>query len=83
MNKKNISKEEVNKKEKLLIELLVKIRKEKKLSQEKVAKLSGLTQQSISRLETLNTKPNLSNLIKYMYALDLDLEECILHFHKS
>ena len=43
------------------------------ISQEEVAQKSGLTRQMVSRVETFSYSPNLTTLIKYLYALDIDL----------
>lgn len=47
------------------------------ISQEEVAQKSGLTRQMVSRVETFSYSPNLTTLIKYLYALDVDLSTVI------
>ncbi|HFL3653724.1 TPA: helix-turn-helix domain-containing protein [Clostridioides difficile] len=52
---------------------LVNYRKRKGITQKELSKSTGLTQQSISRIETLSEKPTLTTLIKYLNALDIDI----------
>lgn len=52
---------------------LVNYRKVKGITQKELSKSTGLTQQSISRIETLIEKPTLTTLIKYLDALDIDI----------
>lgn len=56
-----------------IIKRLVKTRNEIGLSQIEVAKRSGLTQQTISRIETLDNKPNFRNFIKYIDGIGLEI----------
>lgn len=56
-----------------LIKNLQKKRLEKKMSQKDIANLTGLSQQAISRIETFQYSPSLPNLLKYMNALDIDI----------
>lgn len=58
-----------------LIENLHRIRLEKKMSQSDVAKKTGLSQQAISRIETFQYAPSLPTLLKYMNALDVDVNK--------
>lgn len=52
-------------------------RKSLHISQEEVAKKSGLTRQMVSRVETFSHSPNLTTLIKYLWALDVDFSQII------
>lgn len=56
-----------------LIENLVTERKKKKLTQQEISKITGMSQQAISRIEKYGNKPSLKNLIKYIKALDIDI----------
>ncbi len=56
-----------------LISNVVKARKEKGLTQEALAKSIGVKQQEISRFENRKHMPTLSNLIKILDGLDLQL----------
>jgi transcriptional regulator with XRE-family HTH domain len=58
--------------EELIIEC-IKVRKDKKLTQEDVAKSSGLSQQMISRIETLRHIPSLDNFLLYLNALGIQM----------
>lgn len=49
------------------------------LSQEDVAQKSGLTRQMVSRVETFSYTPNLTTLIKYLWALNVDFMEITKH----
>lgn len=63
--------------------LLKNIRKSKNISQQEIADIANLTQQQISKLESLNgSKPNLNILMKYMTALNIDIVS-ILKNHYS
>lgn len=53
------------------------IRKSLHISQEEVAQKSGLTRQMVSRVETFSYSPNLTTLIKYLWALEIDFSEII------
>ena len=54
---------------------LAKARKENKLSQSQLQELTGLTQQSISRIESNSEiSPSLKNLIKYITAIGYELK---------
>ena len=50
-----------------------RIRLDKNLSQEKLAKLSGLTKGYISKIEKSDKAPPLSTLSKIAHALDTDI----------
>lgn len=58
-----------------LIQNLHKKRIEKNMSQSDVANLTGLSQQAISRIETFQCAPSLYTLIKYMDAINIDINE--------
>lgn len=55
------------------IKNLVLERKKQGLSQRDLAYKSGLTQQAISSLEKCDRKPTLTNLIKYLLGLGIDI----------
>lgn len=63
-------------KEKILFEY-VSLRKEKKLSQEDIAALTGIARPNISRIENGKYDPTLEILTKLALALDMRLE---IHF---
>lgn len=56
-----------------LIKNLHKKRLEKNMSQKDIAKITGLSQQAISRIETYQYSPSLPTLLKYMNALNIDI----------
>ena len=53
---------------------LIKLRKEKKLSQEDIATKSGYKQQAISRIEKKEHSPTLRTICAYADALDVDIK---------
>ncbi|ABN52691.1 MAG TPA: XRE family transcriptional regulator [Hungateiclostridium thermocellum] len=57
-----------------VLKQLVKMRKEMGFSQSDVAKKSGLTQQMVSRIETVGNSPTLRNFIKYVDSLGLEIK---------
>jgi DNA-binding XRE family transcriptional regulator len=57
-----------------VLKQLVKMRNEIGLSQSDVARKSGLTQQMVSRIETVGNSPTLRNFIKYVDSLDLEIK---------
>ena len=57
-----------------VIKQLIKLRNEMGLSQNDVARQSGLTQQMVSRIETVDNSPTLRNFIKYVDSLDLEIK---------
>lgn len=63
-------------KERILLEY-VSLRKEKKLSQEDIAALTGIARPNISRIENGKYDPTLEILTKLALALDMRLE---IHF---
>lgn len=58
-----------------LIKNLIELRTSKQITQEELSRRSGLAQQAISRIETYGNKPNLKNLIKYLLALNVDIND--------
>ncbi|MGD9568763.1 MAG: helix-turn-helix domain-containing protein [Sedimentibacter sp.] len=57
-----------------LIKEIVSKRKELGISQDIVAKRSGLKQQVVSRIETEGNSPTLKNLLRYLDAMDLTIK---------
>lgn len=64
---------EAEKSERIFIKNLVIARKELGLTQSELAKKTGLTQQVISNIEKCGRKPTLTNLIRYLLGLGLDI----------
>ena len=67
---------------------LTKIRENKKISQEDLAHLSGISRRSISRIENgLIKEPSIDTLLKLSASLDFDLVDMYIkdiyesHFH--
>ena len=58
-----------------LIKNLKKKRLENKMSQTDVANITGMSQQAISRMERFKSLPTLPNLINYMEAVGIDINE--------
>lgn len=56
-----------------LIQNLIKKRIEKNMTQRDIADKTGLSQQAVSRIEKYGNTPSMANLIKYLRALDLDI----------
>lgn len=54
---------------------LVRLRKEQNITQKELAKKTGLTQQIISKIEKMDRKPTLLNLIKYLLGLDININD--------
>lgn len=59
--------------EREFIQNLIKERKEKGITQEELARITGLTQQTISIIERGKRKPTLLNLILYTNGIGLNL----------
>lgn len=57
-----------------VVKQLVKMRNEMGLSQSDVARQSGLTQQMVSRIETVDNSPTLRNFIRYIDSLGLEIK---------
>lgn len=56
-----------------LIQNLAKCRQLKGLTQKDIADITGMSQQAVSRIEKYGNEPSLANLLKYMKALGLDI----------
>ena len=54
---------------------LINVRKEKGITQKELDKKTGLTQQVISTIEQCGRRPTLTNLIRYLIGLDLDINK--------
>lgn len=59
-----------------IVNTITQERKRQNLSQDELSEKSGLTKNTISRIETFVSTPTLPALIKLSYALGLDI--CIL-----
>lgn len=57
-----------------LLKQLIQIRIERGYSQKDVAQQSGLTQQMVSRIETVDNSPTLRNFMKYICGMGLKLQ---------
>ncbi|WP_196603182.1 helix-turn-helix transcriptional regulator [Pectinatus haikarae] len=57
-----------------LISQLIKVRSEKQLTQEELAKIMGTQKSNISRLESGNYNPSLDFIIKAAHSLGKELE---------
>ncbi len=60
--------------EKALILSLIKIRKQKGISQKKLAELCGMNQSAIARLEKMNTMPQINTLTKLLQPLGYKID---------
>ena len=58
-----------------LIAKAVKHRKEINITQREVALRTGLSQQAISSLERCEREPRLSNLLKYLEGVEIDINK--------
>lgn len=56
-----------------LLKQLVEIRKKKGISQKSLAKIAGMSQQAISRIEAMGHSPKLSNFLRYVKALGCEI----------
>ena len=63
-----------NKVKEQIIDQYIAIRKEKGLSQEKVAQLSGIARTNIIRIEAKRNVPTIEVLTKLAEAIDMELE---------
>ena len=68
---------EVKQTERKFIQNAIKIRKELGLTQSELARKTGLTQQVISNIEKCGRRPTLTNLIRYLRGLGLDINNII------
>jgi transcriptional regulator with XRE-family HTH domain len=66
-----------------LVSAMIKLRLEKGLTQEQLAKLLNTKQESIARLESGSSLPSLSTMKKVAEALDAELEINIRPKHQS
>jgi len=66
-----------------VVSQLYEIRKEKKLSHEKVAQLSKLHRSTISLTESRKMQPTLLTLLKISHALDCDLSRLLAKAEKE
>lgn len=57
-----------------IVKQLVKLRTDMGFTQNDVARQSGLTQQMVSRIETVDNSPTLRNFIKYIDGLGLEMK---------
>jgi DNA-binding XRE family transcriptional regulator len=57
-----------------VVKQVVKVRNEMGFSQSDIAKQSGLTQQMVSRIETVDNSPTLRNFIRYVDSLGLEIK---------
>lgn len=64
--------EEINK-QYVFVQALISARKEANLSQTDVANKSGLTQQMVSRVETLLYSPTLNTILRYADAVGVKI----------
>lgn len=65
-----------------IITYLKEIRKSKKLTQEDMAKRTGLTQQMISKIESCNVNPSMESFVKYCDGIGINLLE-LLNSYKN
>lgn len=56
-----------------LIQNLISKRIEKNMTQKDIANKTGLSQQAVSRIEKYGNTPSMANLIKYLNALEIDI----------
>lgn len=56
---------------------LIELRKKLGITQVELAKKTGLTQQVISNIEKMDRRPTLTNLIKYLLGLGIDINDLI------
>lgn len=59
--------------QRILINNLIEKRIEMNLTQSDITKMTGMTQQAVSRIERCENFPTLSKLIRYLCALNLDI----------
>ena len=63
--------------ENIFCENLKALRLEKKISQQKLAKMVNVSQQCVSEWENGNNQPTLTPLIKLADALDISIDELV------
>lgn len=66
--------------EQKFINNLIQVRKAKDITQTELANITGLTQQVISSIERRDRVPTLTNLIKYLNGLDIDINELFRNY---
>ena len=57
-----------------IIQTLIKLRKEKRITQEEISKKSGLTQQMVFRIEKVDNSTTLANFLKYIKVCGLKIK---------
>ena len=60
--------------DKQFIEKIVNHRKELGLTQKDISRITGLSQQAISSLERYDREPRLNTLLKYLEAININIE---------
>ncbi len=70
---KNIKLDPIEEKICIMVYQITQERKNQNLSQEELAKMAGLTKNTISRIETFTTIPSLSALLKIIESLKLNI----------
>ena len=68
---------EAKKIEREFISNLVNLRKSQGLTQTQLAEKTGLTQQVISNIEKMDRKPTLTNIIRYVLGLGVNINNLI------
>lgn len=61
---------------------LKKIRKEKKLTKNDIAKKTGLSQKMISKIESYNGNPSFESVVKYCDSIGINLLELLSNYHR-
>lgn len=57
-----------------IIDTLIKMRKQKKISQKALAEKVGIKQTAVARIESMKVCPNLDTILNLLQALDCSLE---------
>lgn len=60
-----------------LVQRLIELRKSKKLSHEKLVKLSGVSRTAISYMEARKTTPSIVTVMKVCKAMDIKLSDLL------
>ena len=60
-----------------LVQRLIELRKGKKLSHEKLVKLSGVSRTAISYMEARKTTPSIVTVMKVCHAMDVKLSDLL------
>lgn len=60
--------------ENYIIQTLIKLRKEKRITQEEIYKKSGLTQQMVYRMKKVDNSQILANFLKYIKVCGLKIK---------